>query len=286
MARDCKNHVILGLVLVLSFIATAQADTFAEFITASNKDYGPEGLKAAEFLAASAPASDKATLSEAFLRDNLALALDARERFLWAKGVPEDIFLNNVLPYASLDEKRDSWRRELIAIAAPLVKDCRTTSEAAQVLNRDLFQKLNVHYSTARKRANQSPVESIASGKASCTGLSILLVDACRAVGIPARVVGVAQWTNNPGNHTWVEIWDGRWHFMGAAEYSSAGLDHAWFADDIAHGPKVQIIYAASWEKTSTHFPLAWNPGDTSIPAVIVTSQYKQPTGTTTATVK
>jgi len=43
--------------------------------------------------------------------ENLRLALEARERFPWAKEVPERIFLNEVLPYASLDEPRANLRQ-------------------------------------------------------------------------------------------------------------------------------------------------------------------------------
>jgi transglutaminase-like putative cysteine protease len=39
----------------------------------------------------------------------------------------------------------------------------------------------------------------------------VLVVDACRAVGIPARVAGVPAWTGSRGNHTWAEVWDGSW---------------------------------------------------------------------------
>lgn len=274
-----KNRLPLWTALALSILGTAHgSDVSAAFIAAADK-LGEEDRRAAEFLMANAPAADKATLSEAFLTENLTLAFEARARFPWAKAVPEDIFLNDVLPYASLDEKRDPWRRQLLDAATPLVKDCHTASEAAQALNRDLFKKLNVHYSTDRESANQSPAQSIASGKASCTGLSLILVDACRSVGIPARIAGLSQWTDKPGNHTWVEIWDGGWHFTGASEYSPEGLDHTWFADEIAHAHKVQVIYATSWKQTGSSFPLAWDPANTSIPGIEVTTQYKQPSG-------
>ena len=66
-------------------------------------------------------------------------------------------------------------------------------------------------------------LESMETGLASCTGLSILLIDACRSVGVPARFVGTPLWADGSGNHSWVEIWDGGWHFVGAAE--PAGLE-------------------------------------------------------------
>ena len=47
---------------------------------------------------------------------------------------------------------------------------------------------------------------------ASCTGLSVLLVDALRAAGIPARFAGTPAWHDDRGNHSWVEVWiGGRW---------------------------------------------------------------------------
>ena len=109
------------------------------------------------------------------------------------------------------------------------------------------------------------PGESIQSGIATCTGLSILLVDACRSVGIPARVAGTPMWSNLRGNHTWVEIWDGEWHFAGAAEPDAAGLDHGWFVHDATTAKRdvpEHAIYATSFRRTGISFPLVWLPGD------------------------
>ena len=90
-----------------------------------------------------------------------------------------------------------------------IAKDLKTSGEAVQALNREFFKLVNVHYNTQRKAPNQSPKESMESGYAICTGFSIILVDTCRAVGIPARAVGGPMCANNRGNHTWIEIWDG-----------------------------------------------------------------------------
>jgi len=277
MQKYCTT--LVASLISFSHLANAGPDESAKFIRDAGARFGAEGARVAEFLMANAPVRDKGSLAEELFIEDVRLALDARTRFPWAKDVPEDIFLNDVAPYAALDEKRDEWRQRMLDVATPLLKDCHTASDAAQALNRDLFKKLGVRYSTDRKRANQSPAESIASGKATCTGLSILLVDACRAVGIPARIAGVEQWNDKPGNHTWVEIWDHGWRFTGAAEYSPSGLDHSWFADDIVHGRTVQKIYAASWKRTEDHFPLVWDEGDTSVPAIIVTANYRQPAG-------
>ena len=98
-----------------------------------------------------------------------------------------------------------------------------TPTEAVQALNSQLFNLINVHYNTGRKKPNQSPSESIEQSRATCTGLSIILVDACRSVGVAARVVGTPLWANKRGNHTWTEIWDDGWHFTGSDEYNASG---------------------------------------------------------------
>ena len=117
--------------------------------------------------------------------------------------------MNDVLPYASLDETRENWRPDFYERSARIVKDCKTATEAVQAINKEFFKEYKVHYNTGRKRPNQSPSESKELGMATCTGLSIILVDACRAVGIPARVAGTALWANKRGNHTWAEVYDG-----------------------------------------------------------------------------
>src|SRR5581483_5004512 len=130
---------------------------------------------------------------------------------------------------------------------------------------------------TDRKQPHQSPKESMESGKASCTGLSILLCDACRSVSVPARLVGTPMWSNNSGNHTWVEIWDGRWHFTGACEPDPKGLDHGWFEGNAAQAKKdvpEHAIYAVSFRKTTLSFPLVWAPRNKDVSAENVTERY------------
>ncbi len=230
-----------------------------------------------EFLLENMPARDRRSLSADFLLRHLALAHDALDAAPWRDRIPEDLFLNDILPYASLNETRDESRARLRELSAPLVKDCSTPAEAAQRLNRELFPLVKVRYSTERKRPDQSSLETMSSGKATCTGLAILLVDACRSVGVPARVAGTPMWTNMRGNHTWVEVWDGDWHFTGAAEPDPNGLDRGWFVHDAAQAkPEVpeHAIYASSFRQTGLAFPLVWAPRIKWVPAVNVTARY------------
>ncbi len=126
------------------------------------------------------------------------------------------------------------------------------------------------------------------SGLASCTGLSVLLIDACRALAIPARFVGTPLWSDNSGNHSWIEVWDQGWHFTGAAEPSGDKLDQAWFigrASTAQRDDRRHAIYAVSFQKTPLKFPMVWDPSIDYISAVNVTDRYtnlgfKVPEGT------
>lgn len=248
------------------------------FIAQAAEQYGDAGRRAGYFLVDNMPASDRATLSSDFLMTNLSLAFEARKRFPWAKAFPERIFVNDVLPYASLDEPRDLWRADFYKLCGEIVQDCKTATEAAQTLNRELFNRIKVHYNTSRRRTNQSPQESIDQGKATCTGLAILLVDACRAIGVPARIAGVPKWVDKEGNHTWVEVWDGDWFFTGADEYDKNGLNRGWFNNDAARtarsGNPLNQIYATSWRRTGLCFPLAWDSNSREVSAVNVSASY------------
>jgi hypothetical protein len=235
-----------------------------------------EQREAMAFLLVNMPDKDLATLKGDFLLRNVELAYEARAAHPWASAVPQEIFFNDVLPYANVNESRDDWRADFVKRFSPLVKDCKTAGEAVQVLNREVFKIVNVKYhATKRLKPNQSPYESMKIGYASCSGLSIILVDACRAVGVPARVVGTPLWFNSSGNHTWVEAWDGQWRFIGAAEPGQ--FNKTWFADMAAKADPSKPenhIYAVSFKKTQTPFVMVWNRSNTDYSAVDETSFY------------
>lgn len=230
------------------------------------------------FLLEHMPEPDLHTLDAADVVADVALSYAAREAVPWGAGLPEELFLNDVLPYANVSERRDPWRAMLMERYLRSARECATPAEAALRLNAAILPELGVRYSTERARADQSPAESIESGLASCTGLSILLVDACRAVCVPARLAGIPNWIDDRGNHTWVEIWsDGEWHFVGAAEPDPQGLDHAWFTAD---AEKARIdepehaIYAISYRSTGLAFPLQFDETAPPVWAVNVTDRY------------
>ncbi len=284
-----------GLFWILTALATLGADVPAPWwdaTVAASLDRAPERREAwvsmlravpaeqrpgAAYLMADLPLRDLEGLAPERLAENVRLAYQARSEAAWGQDLPEAVFLDAVLPHASVTEPRDLMRAEFHDKYRALVADCRTPGAAALKLNAAVFVDYKVKYNTRRIRTDQSSKETIAQGMATCTGLSILLVEACRAVGVPARVAGISAWPGRGGNHTWTEVWDGgRWHFVGSAEPDPAGLDHAWFAGDaataIASVPQ-NAVYAVTYRPTGEYFPVVWAPR-TKVNAENVTARY------------
>jgi hypothetical protein len=238
----------------------------------------PEYKVGMEFLIRNMPEQDTKSLSADFLLENVRLAYQAWKTSKWQAEVPEEVFLNNVLPYCVVNEARDPWRKEFMERFAPLIKDCKTPGEAAAVLNGEIFGIVQVKYSTKRPKPDQSPAESMKAGLASCSGLSILLIDACRALGVPARFVGTPLWADGSGNHSWVEVWDqGDWYFTGACEATGKDLNQGWFtgrASQALVDDPLRAIYATSFKRTPIHFPLVWDRRIRWVYAVNVTPRY------------
>lgn len=243
------------------------------------QDVLPEDQRASlAFLERNLPDSDRGTLTPEFLRQQVALAHHAKDTVPWGKTLDTALFHGFVLPYAQANERREDWRTGFVERFLPLVARCPDPGAAARKLNETIFATLKVHYSTQRKAADQCPSESIAQGKATCTGLAILLADACRACCVPARLVSV-RWPHKAGNHTWVEVWDGAaWRFVGADEPDPAGLDRGWFTGDAAHSAAADAahrIYAVSFAPTGTRFRAGWNPG-VELHGIDVSARYAQ----------
>lgn len=228
------------------------------------------------FLIAYMPERDLKELKAEFLLENTAYAYKAREEFPWAKNIPDSIFLNEVLPYVSLNEKRENWRKDFYERFGKYVANCQTLFEAIDSVNRNIRDEVQVDYNTRREKPDQAPFESMRQHMASCTGLSILLTDAFRAVGIPSRVAGTPSWHDERGNHNWSEVWaDGKWYFT---EYYFPGqLDNAWFFADAGKavkGDSRKAIYASSFQPTDVYFPLVWDENIRYVYAANVTDRY------------
>lgn len=255
--------------------AYVKAGENADQIFAVLENSTKEQQEAAAFLIAFMPKKDLQTLTSNFITDQIQGAFKVRKEFEWCKNLPDSIFLNEVLPYFSLDENRDNWRDNYYNRFSKYVKNCKTIYEAIDSVNLNIRDELNVDYNTSRSIVNISPFQAEKENMATCTGLSFLLVDAFRAVGIPARIAGTPLWTNLRGNHNWVEVWiDGEWFFT---EYYPDALNKSWFLADAGKADPenpIHWIYAASYKPSDTYFPRVWKEGAKDVNGVNVTDRY------------
>ena len=229
-----------------------------------------------DFIMKYAPPQDLPLPSE-YVTNNCLLAAAARKSAF--EKYPDEIYLEYVLPYSVIREGRDDWRSEFRERFQPIVAAATNAYDAAVRLDRTIWDIINVHYDVRRDQARQSPRHSMRIHMASCTGISIILIDACRALGIPARLVGCC-WTTIPGNHSWVEVWcNGGWHVLASGEKEREDniwfLEYAYQAD--ASRPD-RRIYASRWSPSAngTLFWLTWDIPQcfSDVPADDVTDRY------------
>ena len=237
----------------------------------------PEGPYVAALLA-EMPECDYEVVSPIQILQEVRYALKARNEIPWKDQISEDLFLRYILPYWSVNEKRDPWRKFFYDKFMPGVRGLKTPSEAVKYLNDHVFKELNVTYDAVKRpKADQSAMESIAASYASCTGLSVILLNACRACGVPARFVGCPQWTDRSGNHSWIEFWDDQWIYEGAS--SSDPRNRSWVGDKVKEATEDSLtggVWAVTPEpqRDGAFFVLPWKPSDRSYPAVPLRAFY------------
>ena len=238
------------------------------------------------------------TLELGLLPSSVQLALKARQQFPWAAAVPEELWMDYVLPYASVNENRNDWRQMFWEKLPNLVFNSTFKAtgleEVADIVNKHMWSlfrpDLEIKFKSQQTPLIYDPMSTIAFGFASCTGLSIMYVDALRTVGVPARVVGTPAWHGAPkdGNHNWVEIWLGAggdesdWVLQeaqpaGPGEKLRQPCDK-WFCNP-SHFDGKTLSYAAKFNKSGVVYPMAWDLANKHVPGVDRTAFYNEVCG-------
>ena len=166
-----KYHALLDRAMVTAGGNAKELKKALKEVPASER----EGMA---FLISYMPERDAKTLTADFLKEHVQYAYKARNEFPWAKAVPNDIFLNDVVAYVNLNEERESWRKDFYERFKKYVAQCKTMREAIDSVNKNIRDEVQVDYNTKREKADQAPYESMRQHMASCSGLSIPLTDA------------------------------------------------------------------------------------------------------------
>jgi O-antigen ligase len=230
----------------------------------------PEERPGLAFLLANMPDRDLVSMDIGILTENVRLAYKARRTVPLASEVPEDVFLNFVLPYAVANERRDGWRPEFFR----QFRDAAVSSveDFAEVANRDVFISRRLGYlERDNRKFLLSPRQTWERGYVSCGEAAILVIDACRSVGIPARLAIMPKWPRRRVGHFWLEVYDsGRWRELTA--FDPAPLGRTWVRElmpkIVPLGPENRF-YAVSFRKTPIHIMFG---GDVSF--IDITGDY------------
>jgi hypothetical protein len=201
----------------------------------------PEHRAGAEFLIRNMPAVDLAEMSDSLLFRDVESAYRAWRLFPWTRQIPEAVFLHYVLPHRVTQEPLSDWRPMFFDSLYPRVKDCTSMTEAALEVNKWCGERVKYKPNAPR---DQGPLQTLKSGWGRCEEMVIVHIDACRAVGIPAREAYTPYWPMMESNHAWSEVWvDGKWYYMGACE-PAARLNDAWFNKSVL---RTGLVFAVSY---------------------------------------
>ncbi len=218
---------------------------------------------------------DLAAMDCSLMKENIEYAYRARDMYAWCRDLPDEIFLNEVLPYHVADEKRMSWRPQLFDLTCGITDASADLRTAADSLCKRLRELTGVKYTNTLPKENLSAAETMELGSGGSTALAILTVSALRSAGIPARMAGTPMWSDGTGHYSWAEVWvDGQWHFV---DYFAESMDDTWFLERAGQTEKSDPshwIYAATYAPGKRHFPLAWNEGCRDVHAIDVTDRY------------
>ena len=239
-------------------------------------------------------------LSDGIVNRTVHLALQTKVDYAWADGVPRHIFFEYILNYACANEARTNWRplfagavQRIIASAGVDVDQTRV-EDIVTLISKEIWSALSpdptkpIHFVAGQTPLILDPMSVIAYGYASCTGMSIALVFALRAAGIPARLVGTPAWNGNPdlGNHNWVEVWTssdeeatGQWRILeGGGDSLDKDPCERWFCNSGRFDGKTQV-YATRLDRSlsnGTAYPLAWDKKNLEVPGEDRTSWYTE----------
>eukprot|EP00438_Fugacium_kawagutii_P031944 Skav201885 [mRNA] locus=scaffold550:350235:355845:- [translate_table: standard] len=140
------------------------------------EDFDAAKQKALEFLKANMPPWDeinRGTLELGILPGTVRQALKVRQDFAWAAQVPEDVWRDYVLPYASVNEARSDWRPLLYQKLNMANDASKSLGDVAMWVNQNLWSALNatkpIYFKAQQTPMIYDSMSAISFGYASCT---------------------------------------------------------------------------------------------------------------------
>ena len=237
-------------------------------------------------------------LSDGIVNRTVHLALQTKMDHAWADHVPRQIFYEYILSFACTNEARTNWRPLFTDVVKRIIADADVgvdkVEDVVELISKELFIALSpnpekpIHFVAGQTPLIFDPMSVIAYGYASCTGMSIVLVFALRAAGIPARLVGTPAWNGDveKGNHNWVEVYtrdddagEGQWRILeGGGDALQKDPCERWFCN-AGRFDGTTRVFAARLDRAlsdGVSFPLAWDTANQDVPAEERTDWYTE----------
>ncbi|OQC07170.1 MAG: Transglutaminase-like superfamily protein [Candidatus Cloacimonetes bacterium ADurb.Bin089] len=138
---------------------------------------------------------------------------------------PVDFFLSYIAKQTVSDEPLTAYREQLLKDGLQNIINI-TNSDLDMFRSITLWCVSRIQFQQTSGR-DQSPLDIVQKSLIGrCEEMQILLVSACRTIGLPARPAYTPWWPHTDNNHAWTEIYlDGNWHYTG-------DMDMAWFPDN------------------------------------------------------
>ncbi|MFD1887657.1 transglutaminase-like domain-containing protein [Paenibacillus wenxiniae] len=178
-----------------------------------------------EYLYAYMPLHDLADYDGEYFAAHVRHVLATRKQMPWGEKIPNELFLQYVLPYRVNNENIDDSRRVIHDL---LVDRVHTLSMVEAIIETNYWCHEHATY-TGTDIRTVSPLTIMRTALGRCGEQSTFTVTALRSIGIPARQCYTPRWAHCDSNHAWVEAWaEGQWHYLGACEPEPV-LNEGWF---------------------------------------------------------
>jgi len=138
---------------------------------------------------------------------------------------PVDFFLSYIAKQTVSDEPLTAYREQLLKDGLQnIINISNTDLEMFRSITLWCVSRIQFQQTSGRDQSPLDIVQKSLIGR--CEEMQILLVSACRTIGLPARPAYTPWWAHRDNNHAWTEIYlDGKWHYTG-------DMDMAWFPDN------------------------------------------------------
>ncbi len=155
------------------------------------------------------PHLDRLTITCKILIEHLEYSYLVKDKFLYE--VPEDLFKEFILVYRIGSEPVEGYRKVLFEKFYPLVKDEKTSSGAAKIINEWIFENISLRNQEFFGQV-LSPLLTLKGKKGTEEEIAILTTAILKSIGIPSRRARARYFGEKKGGSSWVEIYDlGKW---------------------------------------------------------------------------